>query len=186
MLQLVTMHARFLASCCGYTPDQIEAVWTDGAPLPSTIILKNFFGWYYKSSKGRITKNGRLSYDSLVHVSHNLFAALLRETGSEASISVRADIVAHLGTLGAEDVSHDKPIADLLVVKRLQRRHWTSALHSRRKGTTGFPLGVKMLTFTDCRIGAICKDTDYPESGLKYEVCCVSISCRLKLTVTRK
>jgi hypothetical protein len=177
---------RFLASQYDYSPDQIGAVWADGAPLPSTTILKNFFEWYYRSSKGRITENGFLSYDSLVHVSHNLFAVLLRETGSEATKSVRADILAYIETLGAEKVNYDKPIADLLVVKRLQKRHWTSALHSRTQGLIGFSLAIKMLTFTDCRMGAICKDPDYPESGIKYEVCCASIFCKLTLTIIRK
>jgi hypothetical protein len=109
----------------------------------------------------------------MINVSQTFFAVLQRETGSEATKPDREDIVAHIRTLGAEDVHYDKPHANLELFERIQKRHWMSAFQRRRRGLVGFSLCNKALYFTICRQGAICKDPDYPGSGLKYEVRCI-------------
>jgi hypothetical protein len=139
--------------------------------MPSVEILKNFFRWYYTSSTGLITENGRMSHDSLVQTYKSLFPILTRETGSQAPKPLRDDIVAYIDSLGAEKANHDKPIADLEVFHSIQRRHWISAFRRSGRGITGWSLSTKMLYFLDCRIGAICIDHAYPNSGLKYGVC---------------
>jgi hypothetical protein len=100
-----------------------------------------------------------------------ILAMLIRETGSDLPKSVRDDLSAHIDSLGAEKTNHDKPIADIEVFHRLQRRHWISSFQRNGRGITGWSLCTKLLYFLDCRIGAIAFDPIYQNSGLKYGVC---------------
>jgi hypothetical protein len=149
-------------------------MWKDGASLLNVNVYKNFFTWYYKSSKGRTTENGRCSLSTLKTTAKTIFGRLSQETGAQPSNQFREDIRFHLIATGAQDAKYRQDNMDVELFERILKRHWNVSLSSKGYGplhSIPFSLCSKILMYTNCRIGAICRCQEYPDAGLIYRVC---------------
>jgi hypothetical protein len=135
-------------------------------------IFKNWLTWYWRSTKSRLTKNGRATYKTMISICQHFFSIYIRKTGADIKKAERDELTAHIQTLGAEKKTLPKHDMDLDIFESIQRQQWIWAFQSyKRTNPVSISFALKCMLNTDCRPGAIMRDPEYPQAFLKYEVC---------------
>ncbi|KAL0929956.1 uncharacterized protein CTRU02_215165 [Colletotrichum truncatum] len=83
-----------------------------GAPAPSLTEAKDFFRFYIESSKGRVTKNGKPTAESMVGIAEIFYRAFTCETQTETSEAQRTEVYHKLIRNDIELVQKRKPEGD--------------------------------------------------------------------------
>jgi hypothetical protein len=118
---------RYLKSVEDCSDEKFNSLYEVGATLPSITVFKNFLSWYYHSSRGQITKNGKPIKRTMENTLKWVLIGLRKLTSSKISQSNKEDLNKYIfSTLKVEDVTKQKSSTNNYIFQRIMVHYYVT------------------------------------------------------------